>query len=1086
MKDLEKLSKAELIAEIKKLRNAQQSKIESDNIDSEIKFRENEEFLRSVVDNSINAIVVADDLGNYLSVNKSATEMFGYSREQMLEMNVGQIVTTSDPNSAEKYKLYLEKGREIGEFDFIHSNGEARIAQYNAVRIKENLNLSILTDFTNLKKAEEKFRISENHLRIITNNLPILISQIDQNLNYIFANQYYYDISGRTSSIIGENIREVIGEEHFNHAYPQIQQALSGKFVSFESRYIDKNNKLLILETNYIPHIVDNKVHSFFVLGIDITDRKNVELELKASEEKFSNAFNKSPIALSITDFDTGNRIDINDKFIEVFGYSRDELLRADIHETNLSVDDNELKTAVSKIIGDGGLQNYPYQMRAKSGEIRKLLVSAARISGPNKNQFIISNIDITDQKLAEEKLKESEVKFRSLYDNAPLSYQSLNEDGSFKDINPTWLTTLGYERDEVIGKFYKDFLHPDWQPHFEENFPAFKKRGYVSDVQFKIRHKAGHYIDIAFEGCIGYLPDGSFKQTYCVFTDITERKKIELEFIKQKNMFELVINSVPEKIFWKDINSKYLGCNSAFIESVGKNSIEDVIGKTDFDLIWANEAQKFINDDKEIINSGIAKLNYEESYIIKNGENIWWKTSKMPLKDISGKTIGILSTSEDITEQKKAEDSLKQSEERFDLAVKGSNDAIWDWDDMESDEYWWSDRLYEILGYEPGEVEARISNWVKWMHPDDSDNVTKVLNKHLKGNEPYQVEFRMQKKDGSYAWVAVSGESMRDNTGKPTRMAGSLSDITERKNVELEIKESEARFRTIINQAGDALYLCNMKGEIKMVNNYSTEMLGYSSNEFLSMNIVDLDVEYINLDQQKELWNKLEFNKAQTILSTHKHKNGSSISVEIRLSRIHYDGYAALLGFVRNITERKQVEAKIRAAEKSLQNTFDISPSIICKANVASGYFTEVNKAVTRILGYSLEEFKSKKIIDFIHPDDIEITDKEIEKQLKGKSVESFENRYLCKDGSYKWMAWNTTKADENNIVTAVVTDITERKKTDLELAKYQEHLEELVKERTKDLEDKNGELERFNDLFVDREFRIKELKDQLKEFKE
>lgn len=141
--------------------------------------------------------------------------------------------------------------------------------------------------------------------------------------------------------------------------------------------------------------------------------------------------------------------------------------------------------------------------------------------------------------------LKESEEKFRALYDNAPLSYQSLNEDGSFNDINPTWLSTLGYERNEIIGKFYKDFLHPDWQAHFKDNFTKFKKRGYVNDVQFKIRHKSGHYLDISFEGCIGYLPDGSFKQTYCVFQDITERKKAETEI---KNLNENLEESVKNR----------------------------------------------------------------------------------------------------------------------------------------------------------------------------------------------------------------------------------------------------------------------------------------------------------------------------------------------------------------------------------------------------------------------------------------------------------------------------------------------------------------------------------------------------------
>nr|MDA3885790.1 PocR ligand-binding domain-containing protein [Candidatus Delongbacteria bacterium] len=161
--------------------------------------------------------------------------------------------------------------------------------------------------------------------------------------------------------------------------------------------------------------------------------------------------------------------------------------------------------------------------------------------------------------------LKESEEKYKALYDNAPLSYQSLNEDGTFRDVNPTWLKTLGYEQNEVIGKSFGDFLHPEWKAHFEKNFPAFKSRGYVNDVQFKIRHKDGHYIDISFEGCIGYYPDGSFKQTYCVFKDITDLIKTEQELDKYKNRLEDLVKERTKEL--EEKNEKLSKYNKLFVD---------------------------------------------------------------------------------------------------------------------------------------------------------------------------------------------------------------------------------------------------------------------------------------------------------------------------------------------------------------------------------------------------------------------------------------------------------------------------------------------------------------------------------------
>jgi len=163
-------------------------------------------------------------------------------------------------------------------------------------------------------------------------------------------------------------------------------------------------------------------------------------------------------------------------------------------------------------------------------------------------DQLLLTIRRAIEKQQTEAILRNSEEKYKALYDNAPLSYQSLDEDGCFIDVNPTWLKLLGHDREEVIGKNFGTFLHPDWKPHFIKNFPAFKKRGYVHDVQFKIRHKDGHYLDISFEGCIGYHPNGSFKQTYCVFKDISDTKKAEKELLEyQKSLESLVKEQTSE-----------------------------------------------------------------------------------------------------------------------------------------------------------------------------------------------------------------------------------------------------------------------------------------------------------------------------------------------------------------------------------------------------------------------------------------------------------------------------------------------------------------------------------------------------------
>ncbi|MDP8210477.1 MAG: PAS domain S-box protein [Candidatus Stygibacter australis] len=177
---------------------------------------------------------------------------------------------------------------------------------------------------------------------------------------------------------------------------------------------------------------------------------------------------------------------------------------------------------------------------------------------------FVVNGRDITEQMLIENALKESEIKYRALFDNAPLAYQSLDETGHFIDVNPSWLSMLGYERNEVIGQKYADFLHPDWKPVFEKKFPEFKRIGHVNNAQFKIRKKDGNYLDISFEGCIGYYPDGSFRQTYCVFHDITDQLRAERELKENKEKLEDIIKERTQKL--EGQKADLIAMNKAFI----------------------------------------------------------------------------------------------------------------------------------------------------------------------------------------------------------------------------------------------------------------------------------------------------------------------------------------------------------------------------------------------------------------------------------------------------------------------------------------------------------------------------------------
>jgi PAS domain S-box-containing protein len=271
--------------------------------------------------------------------------------------------------------------------------------------------------------------------------------------------------------------------------------------------------------------------------------------------------------------------------------------------------------------------------------------------------------------------LKESEEKYKALYEGAPLPYQSLDEDGCFLDVNPAWLQTLGYDQEEVTGKRYADFLHPDWKPHFEKNFPKFKKEGYIHNVQFKIRHKDGHYLDISFEGCIGYTPEGYFRQTYCVFKDITEQKKIEKEIHKSEVLFKGIFDQAPFGIELYNSEGHLFNINKKCLNIFGINSLEEVKKFPLFD-------DPNISDEaKSKLKKGYA-IDYEayfdfdlvkklKLYKTSKSGKCWLHVHITPYEDSLIKYKGYVVHVQDLSEKRKAIEELEKHRLNLEEMVK-------------------------------------------------------------------------------------------------------------------------------------------------------------------------------------------------------------------------------------------------------------------------------------------------------------------------------------------------------------------------------------------------------------------------------
>jgi PAS domain S-box-containing protein len=289
---------------------------------------------------------------------------------------------------------------------------------------------------------------------------------------------------------------------------------------------------------------------------------------------------------------------------------------------------------------------------------------------------------DITEKKNAERMMQENRDQFRLLFEQSPVPYQSLDADGRFLVVNDAWLSTLGYDRDEVIGHWFGDFITPAFSGRFRVNFPKFMAAG-ETHVEFGMKRKDGSVITVAFDGRIGHYPDGSFRQTHCMFRDITREKAAEEAIRESEEKYRLIADNTADNIwiFDMDFQLKYV---SPSVKNMKGFSVDEIM-EMPLDQQMTPESLatvvKRFNEEMELEATGTAdpyrKVLFETEEYCKDGSTILVENSVTLLRDASGNPYGILGISRDISDRRKVENALRESEAKYRLLADTSPEMI-------------------------------------------------------------------------------------------------------------------------------------------------------------------------------------------------------------------------------------------------------------------------------------------------------------------------------------------------------------------------------------------------------------------------
>lgn len=305
--------------------------------------------------------------------------------------------------------------------------------------------------------------------------------------------------------------------------------------------------------------------------------------------------------------------------------------------------------------------------------------------------------------------------------------------------------------------------------------------------------------------------------------------------------------------------------------------------------------------------------------------------------------------------EHRLALENLRLSEERFDLAVRGSGAGIWDWPDLEVDGIWWSPRIFEMLGYTERELDPLSGDWKRLVIAEDQANLEQMTQEHLLNRVPYDIEYRMTHKDGHWVWVRSRGSAVWDENGRAVRMAGYVQDITDRKEAESENRRLNEYYRAITHTVNEAIIVMDPGGTISFWNPAAKNIFGFDRDEAMGMILHDLLAPQRYHAAAGKGMNDF-FSRGtgpaigKTVEMQGLHKDGHEFPLELSLASIQRDDSWYAVGVVRDISERKAAEDEVAELHRQLAQTQKMEAI----GTLAGGIAHDFNNILAAIIGYS------------------------------------------------------------------------------------------------------------------------------------
>jgi len=509
------------------------------------------------------------------------------------------------------------------------------------------------------------------------------------------------------------------------------------------------------------------------------------------------------------------------------------------------------------------------------------------------------------------ETLPVGEDEFRLIADSAPVAVWVTRLDRHRSFVNRAYVTFLGVSYQEALDFDWRAIIHPDDAARLLQESIAGEASLGVFELEGRYRRADGVWRWLHSTSQPRRDAEGRHIGFIGVAHDITEAKEAELSLREREAQLSAFISQATAGFGQVDLEGKFTLVNDRFCEIAGWSRAE-LMGRTMQSITHPDDLDKNIGLFERAVAVGMP-YTHEKRYIRKDGGVVWVNNSVSVIRRPDGEPFGVLAVTLDVTQRREAEDSLRKGEETLRLAIEGAGMAAWELD-LETSEGEWSPNRFDLLGMaRRRHNRGDYDEWIDRVHPEDREVVGDVAQRCLTKGTPYTIEYRICRADnGAVRWLQSHGSRVDYSDGRPSRFVGVSFDITNRKRAEVALRDSEARFRTIFEQANDFLITTTLDQLVTSVNPAVLTALGYSEAEVIGRSVSDFMAPEDFKESSAAIARKLADGGTTRLTLRIRAKDGRELILETnsQLTTDEAGRPTGLHAIGRDVTEAKRAEA--------------------------------------------------------------------------------------------------------------------------------------------------------------------------------